>query len=52
MQSIFSFSVRQDDTSGLEVIKKIKALCKSEGKSFSFIIIHALKAYLEELDSE
>jgi hypothetical protein len=49
MQSIFSFSVTQDDADGLRTIKQVKDLCKKEGRSFSFIIIKALKAYLLEL---
>lgn len=50
MQSIFSFSVKQDDTGGLKTIKQVKDLCEKEGRSFSFIIIKALKAYLKELN--
>ena len=46
LQKIFSFSLRQDDTGGLETVKKVKEICKKSGTSFSFVIVKALKEWL------
>lgn len=49
MSRVQSFSVAPTDTSGQELIAKIKQHCDATGVSFSYIVIAALKKYTEEV---
>lgn len=40
---VFTFSVRESDTETLELIEELKIKCRREGKSFSFVVISALR---------
>lgn len=42
-QEIHTFSVKSADKKNSDLIKKLRADCKAQGRSFSFIVLEALK---------
>ena len=47
-QPIFTFSVSENDTDNLERVKRLKEQCKKQGRSFSYIVLTAIKRYEEQ----
>lgn len=48
-QEIHTFSVKSSDKKSADLIKELRAACKAQGRTFSFIILEALK---EKYDRE
>lgn len=42
-----TFSIKESDETGFEIIAKVKVICATKGLSFSFVVIQALKKWLE-----
>jgi hypothetical protein len=49
---VISFSYKPDDKNTIETITKLKRHASRRGITFSFIIIKALKNYLDKLENE
>jgi putative heme iron utilization protein len=50
-QKIYTFSVSEREPKTIELVDKIKQECKASGKSFSFVVLAALKKAGEANDS-
>lgn len=48
-QEIHTFSVKSSDKKSSDLIKELRAACKAQGRTFSFLILEALK---EKYDRE
>ena len=46
-----SFSVKPEDFDALEELRKLREYSKKTGRSFSFLVIQAIKMYNKELFS-
>lgn len=42
-QEIHTFSVKSSDKKSSDLIKELRAACKAQGRTFSFLILEALK---------
>lgn len=50
VQEIFTFSVALTDAMNLALVAKVKAYCSKSGRSFTWVVLEALKAYAEKIN--
>lgn len=50
IQEIFTFSVALTDVANLALVAKVKAYCSKSGRSFTWVVLEALKTYAERID--
>lgn len=44
-QKVYSFAVSPDDTATLKIVEDLRADCKATGRTFTWVILQALKDY-------